>query len=99
MMKFKTSPKSDHLCTAFPSKARNYTNFAKPIKKSNRLPWNDPKTTYESLKEECDFVIEEAGQEKQNQQLEKLYVWKGVRGHCSCCHSRRKGQVPLPLCL
>jgi hypothetical protein len=73
IIKFKTSPKSDHVCTAFPSKIRDFTNFAKPIKKSNRFPWNDAKTTYESLREECDFVIEEAGQGKRNQQLEKLY--------------------------
>jgi len=73
MQSFRTPPKPDHLYTAFLSKIRNIPELAEPIKKLNRLPWDDPKKTYESLREECDFVIEEARQEKMNLQLEKLY--------------------------
>ena len=73
MQSFRTPPKPDHLYTAFLSKIRHVPELAEPIKKLNRLPWDDPKKTYESLREECDFVIEEARQERVNQQLEKLY--------------------------
>ena len=39
----------------------------------NRLSWDDPKKTYETLREECDFLIEEIRQEKQSKQIDQLY--------------------------
>ena len=39
----------------------------------NRLPWDNPKKTYEALREECDFLVEETRLEKQRKQLDQLY--------------------------
>ena len=58
---------------AFLSKVRNIFELLGPLKKMNRLPWGDPNKTYEALREECDFLIEETQLEKQSKQLDQLY--------------------------
>ena len=73
MLNFQTPPKPDHMYSAFLSKIRIIPELQEPLKKLNRLPWNDPKKTYETLREECDFLIEETRQEKQNKQIDHLY--------------------------
>ena len=73
MLNFQTPPKPDHMYSAFLSKIRNIPELQDPLKKMNRLSWDDPKKTYEALREECDFQIEEARQEKQSKQIDQLY--------------------------
>ena len=73
MLNFQTPPKPDHMYSAFLSKIRNIPELERFLKKMNRLSWDDPKKTYEALREECDFLIEEARQEKQSKQIDQLY--------------------------
>ena len=73
MLNFQTPPKPDHMYSAFLSKIRNIPELERFLKKMNRLSWDDPKKSYESLREECDFLIEEARQEKQSKQIDQIY--------------------------
>ena len=57
MLNFQTPPKLDHMYSALLSKIRNIPELLDPLKKMNRPPWDDPKKTYEALREECDFLI------------------------------------------
>ena len=66
MLNFQIPPKPDHMYSAFFSKIRNITELLGPPKKMNRLPWDDPRKTYEAFMEECDFLIEETRLEKQS---------------------------------
>ena len=66
-------PQADHLYASFLSKIRHIPEMERFLKLQNRLPWNDPKKSYESLREECDFLIEEARQEKQSKQIDQIY--------------------------
>ena len=52
MLNFQTPPKPDHMYSAFLSKIRNIPELHDPLKKMNRLSWDDPKKTYEALREE-----------------------------------------------
>ena len=51
MLNFQTPPKPDHMYSAFLSKIRNIPELHDPLKKMNRLSWDDPKKTYETLRE------------------------------------------------
>ena len=93
MLNFQNPPKPDHLYSAFLSKIRNIPELAEPLKKLNRLPWGDPKKTYEALREECDFLIEEIRQERQNQQLDKLYE-NGSAAHALAATPEEKAKLP-----
>ena len=62
--------------SAFLSKIRNIPGLLDPLKELSRLHWDDPKKTYEALREECDFLIEEIRQEKQSKHS-VLYVRDG----------------------
>ena len=73
MLNFQTPPKPNHMYPALLSKIRNIPELLDPLKKMNRPPWDDPKKTYEALREECDFLIEEIKLEKQSKQLDQLY--------------------------
>ena len=73
MLNFQTTPKPDHMYSALLSKIRNILELLDPLKKLSRLPWDDPKKTYEAMREECDFLIEGTKQEKQSKQLDQLY--------------------------
>ena len=72
MLNFQIPPKPDHMYSALLSKIRNIPELLDPFKKMNRLPWDDPKKTYEALREEYDFLIEETRLEKQSKQLDQL---------------------------
>ena len=73
MLNFQIFPKPDHMYSALLPKIRNIPELLDPLKKMSRLPWDGPKKTYEALKEECDFLIEETRLEKQSKQLDQLY--------------------------
>ena len=72
MLNFQIPPKPDHMYSALLSKIRNILELLDPLKKMSRLPWDDPKKTYEALREECDFLIEETRLEKQSKQPDQL---------------------------
>ena len=72
-LNFMNPPQADHLYASFLSKIRHIPEMERFLKLQNRLPWNDPKKSYESLREECDFLIEEARQEKQSKQIDQIY--------------------------
>ena len=74
MLYFQCSPKPAHLCTAFLYKIRNIFELQERdfLKKMNRLPWGDAYKTYETLRDECDTLLEEIRLEKQSKQLDQL---------------------------
>ena len=72
MLKFQTPPKPDHMYSALLSKIRDVLELLDPFKRLSRFPWGGPKKTYEALREESDFLIEEIRQEKQSKQLGSL---------------------------
>ena len=73
MLNFQIHPKLSHMYSAFQSKIRNIPELLDHLKKINRLPWDDPKKSYEALREECDFLIEETRLEKLSKQFDQLY--------------------------
>ena len=73
MLNFQTPPTPDHMYSAFLTKVRGIPELQEPLRRLTRLPWGDQKKTYESLRQECDLLIEENRQERQNRQLDQLY--------------------------
>ena len=73
MLNFQTPPTPDHMYSAFLTKVRGIPELQEPLRRLTRLPWGDQKKTYESLRQECDLLIEENRQERQSRQLDQLY--------------------------
>ena len=81
MLNFSIPPKPDHMYSALLSKIRNILELLDPLKKTNCLPWDNPKKTYEALREQCEFQVEET---KRSRASSSISFTKAV-------------QLPLPL--